>query len=91
MEEIKEETWGRKTNKGKFVLKDLDKERDASTAAQKEKKDKAAASTASTASGGIVGSNLGAIGELLRNVVGDKTPTKEHLAKPIKGMEEQLL
>lgn len=88
MEEIKQETWGRKTNKGEFVLKDLDEEMDAIIAAQNAKKDKEATSTAA---GGIVGSSLGAIGGLFRNVVGGKTLTKEDLAKPIKGMEEHLL
>ncbi|KAF2029100.1 P-loop containing nucleoside triphosphate hydrolase protein, partial [Setomelanomma holmii] len=88
MEEIKQETWGRKTNKGEFVLKDLDEEMDAIIAAQNVKKDKEAASTAA---GGIVGSSLGAIGGLFRNVVGGKMLTKDDLAKPIKGMEEHLL
>ncbi|KAH8730375.1 signal sequence receptor alpha subunit [Phaeosphaeriaceae sp. PMI808] len=88
MEEIKQETWGRKTNKGEFVLKDLDEEMDAIIAAQNAKKDKEASATAS---GGIVGSSLGAIGGLFRNVVGGKTLTKEDLVKPIKGMEQHLL
>lgn len=88
MEEIKQETWGRKTNKGEFVLKDLDEEMDAIISAQNARKDKEAATTAS---GGLVGSSLGAIGGLFRNVVGGKTLTKEDLVKPIKGMEEHLL
>jgi signal recognition particle receptor subunit alpha len=88
MAEIKQETWGRKTNKGEFVLKDLDEEMDAIIAEQNAKKEKEAASTASS---GLVGSSLGAIGGLFRNVVGGKTLTKEDLVKPIKGMEEHLL
>ncbi|KAL5116014.1 hypothetical protein ACEQ8H_006132 [Pleosporales sp. CAS-2024a] len=88
MAEIQQETWGRKTNKGEFVLKDLDEEMDAIIAAQNAKKDKEAAAEAS---GGIVGSSLGAIGGLFRNVVGGKTLTKDDLVKPIKGMEEHLL
>lgn len=89
MEEIKQETWGRKTNKGEFVLKDLDEEMDAIIAEQNAKKDKEA--LAASSSGGIVGSSLGAIGGLFRNVVGGKTLTKEDLAKPLKGMQEHLL
>lgn len=85
MEEIKPETWGRKTGKGEFVLKDLDEEMDEIIAAQNAKKD------SSTPSAGLVGSSLGAIGGLFRNVVGGKTLTKEDLAKPLKGMEEHLL
>ncbi|KAF2830252.1 P-loop containing nucleoside triphosphate hydrolase protein [Ophiobolus disseminans] len=88
MEEIKQETWGRKTNKGEFILKDLDEEMDAIISAQNAKKEKEAMTTAS---GGLVGSSLGAIGGLFRNVVGGKTLTKEDLVKPIKGMEEHLL
>lgn len=86
LEEINPESWGRKTGKGEFVLKDLDDEMDAIIAAQNAKKNSATA-----ASGGIVGSSLGAIGGLFRNVVGGKTLTKEDLAKPLKGMEEHLL
>lgn len=85
LEEIKQETWGRKTAKGQFVLKDLDEEMDQIIAEQNAKKG------APTASGGIVGSSLGAIGGLFRNVVGGKTLTKEDLAKPLKGMEDHLL
>ncbi|PVI06036.1 P-loop containing nucleoside triphosphate hydrolase protein [Periconia macrospinosa] len=87
LEEIRPETWGRKTNKGQFVLKDLDEEMDQIIAEQNAKKQ---ASTA-PASGGLVGSSLGAIGGLFRNVVGGKTLTKEDLAKSLKGMEEHLL
>ncbi|KAL7773767.1 hypothetical protein CFE70_003734 [Pyrenophora teres f. teres 0-1] len=87
LEEIKQETWGRKTNKGEFVLRDLDDEMDAIIAEQNAKKDKDAPAAAS----GLVGSSLGAIGGLFRNVVGGKTLTKEDLAKPLKGMEEHLL
>lgn len=87
VEEIRQDTWGRKTNKGEFVLKDLDDEMDAIIAEQNAKKDKDTTSTPS----GLVGSSLGAIGGLFRNVVGGKTLTKEDLVKPLKGMEEHLL
>jgi signal recognition particle receptor subunit alpha len=87
LEEIHQDTWGRKTTKGEFVLKDLDEEMDAIIQAQNAKKDK----EATAAAGGIVGSSLGAIGGLFRNVVGGKTLTKDDLAKSLKGMEEHLL
>jgi signal recognition particle receptor subunit alpha len=87
LEEIRQDTWGRKTNKGEFVLKDLDEEMDAIISAQNAKKDKETLA----APGGIVGSSIGAIGGLFRNVVGGKTLTKEDLVKPLKGMEEHLL
>jgi len=88
LEEINPDSWGRKTGKGEFVLKDLDEEMDEIIAAQNAKK--AASSSAGKATG-IVGSSIGAIGGLFRNVVGGKTLTKEDLAKPLKGMEEHLL
>lgn len=87
LEEIKQETWGRKTNKGQFVLKDLDEEMDEIIAAQNAKKEK----ETSTSSSGLVGSSIGAIGGLFRNIVGGKTLSKEDLAKSLKGMEEHLL
>lgn len=85
LEEIKPETWGRKTGKGQFVLKDLDEEIDQIIAEQNAKRE------ASKESSGIIGSSIGAIGGLFRNVVGGKTLTKEDLAKPLKGMEDHLL
>ncbi|KAF2205223.1 P-loop containing nucleoside triphosphate hydrolase protein [Delitschia confertaspora ATCC 74209] len=88
LEEINPETWGKKTSKGQFVLKDLDDEMDEIIAEQNAKKQ---SSTATASSGGIMGSSIGAIGGLFRNVVGGKTLTKEDLAKPLKGMEDHLL
>ncbi|KAF2804306.1 P-loop containing nucleoside triphosphate hydrolase protein [Mytilinidion resinicola] len=82
---INPESWGRTTGKGQFVLKDLDEEMDEIIASVNAKKEN------STAAGGIVGSSLGAIGGLFRNVVGGKTLTKEDLEKPLKGMEDHLL
>lgn len=85
LEEIQQDTWGKKTAKGEFVLKDLDDEVDAILAESKAKKESADATS------GIVGSSLGAIGGLFRNVVGGKTLTEEDLVKPLKGMEDHLL
>lgn len=87
LEEIKPETWGRKTKQGEFVLKDLDDEMDAIIAEQNAKKPQSTPGE----QGGLVGSSLGAIGGLFSNIVGGKTLTKEDLSKPLKGMQEHLL
>ncbi|KAK1750225.1 signal sequence receptor alpha subunit [Echria macrotheca] len=85
VEEVDASTWG-STSKGKFVLKDLGDEVH-SILAEAGSKTK----TESTASSGLVGSGLSAIGGLFRNVVGGKVLTKEDLDKAMKGMEEHLL
>lgn len=89
LEEIKPETWGSRTGKGQFVLKDLDLEMDQIIAEQKAKDQ--TSTTPAISGGGIVGSSLGAIGGLFRNVVGGKVLTEEDLVKPLKGMEDHLL
>ncbi|KAF2083329.1 P-loop containing nucleoside triphosphate hydrolase protein [Saccharata proteae CBS 121410] len=86
VEAVDSASWGKRTGKGEFVLKDLDEEMDSILANANAKKD--APEPTST---GLVGSSLGAIGGLFRNVVGGKTLTKEDLAKPLKGMEDHLL
>ncbi|TVY20866.1 Signal recognition particle receptor subunit alpha-like protein [Lachnellula arida] len=85
VEGVDQATWGSKTGKGQFVLKDLDDQVNSILATAGAKKD------SSTASTGIVGSSISAIGGLFRNVVGGKTLTKEDLDKAMKGMEEHLL
>ncbi|KAI9838866.1 MAG: hypothetical protein M1819_004073 [Sarea resinae] len=85
MEAVTQESWGRKTGKGEFVLKDLDEEVHSILSSADAKK------TSSGTTGGVVGSSLGAIGGLFRNVVGGKTLTKQDLEKSMKGMEEHLL
>ena len=86
VEEVDQATWGSKTGKGQFVLKDLDDQVNSMLASVDMKKgDSAAAHT------GIVGSSLSAVGGLFRNVVGGKTLTKEDLDKAMKGMEDHLL
>lgn len=85
VEEIEQDSWGKRTAKGEFVLKDLDEEVGSILAASNAKK---ASSSAPT---GIVGSSIGVIGGLFRNVVGGKTLTKEELEKALKGMEDHLL
>ncbi|KAF1978103.1 P-loop containing nucleoside triphosphate hydrolase protein [Bimuria novae-zelandiae CBS 107.79] len=88
LEAIDPESWGSRTGKGQFVLKDLDLEMDQIIAEQNAKSQ---SGTPAASGGGLVGSSLGAIGGLFRNVVGGKTLTDEDLAKPLKGMEEHLL
>jgi signal recognition particle receptor subunit alpha len=86
VEEVDQASWGSKTGKGQFVLKDLDDQVNSILASADAKKaDITAAST------GLVGSSLSAIGGLFRNVVGGKTLTKEDLDKAMKGMEDHLL
>lgn len=86
VEAVDSSSWGKRTGKGEFVLKDLDEEMDEILAAANAKKE-----SSQTAPSSLVGTGLGAIGGLFRNVVGGKTLTKEDLVKPLKGMEDHLL
>jgi signal recognition particle receptor subunit alpha len=86
LEGVDQATWGSKTGKGQFVLKDLDGQVNSILASAGAKKENSTA-----ASTGIVGSSISAIGGLFRNVVGGKTLTKEDLDKAMKGMEDHLL
>ncbi|GAM39893.1 signal recognition particle receptor [Talaromyces pinophilus] len=85
VEAVAQDTWGRKTAKGQFVLKDLGDE--VHSILEKADSEKAKAGGSS----GIVGSSFGAIGGLFRNIVGGKTLTKEDLEKPLKAMEDHLM
>jgi len=85
MEPVNPGQHGTRTGKGQYVLKDLDDEvhsilKDANNKGQE-----------FTSSNGVLGSSLGAISGLFRNMVGGKVLTKADLDKPMKGMEEQLL
>lgn len=82
---INSQSFGTRTGKGQFVLKDLDSQVHSILEGANEKK------SDSTVKGGFVGSSLGAISGLFRNVVGGKVLTKEDLIKPMRGMEEHLL
>lgn len=77
---------GTRTGKGQFVLKDLDSEVHSILRTANEKQVQSKSS-----GGGVVGSSLGAISGLFRNVIGGKILTKEDLDKSMKGMEEHLL
>ncbi|KAI1462900.1 SRP54-domain-containing protein, partial [Daldinia caldariorum] len=85
-EGVDSSSWGVKTSKGQFVLKDLDDEVHSILESAEAK------STSKTeAKGGLVGSGLSTISSLFRSVVGGKTLTKEDLDKAMKGMEDHLL
>lgn len=86
LEEVDRDTWGSTTNKGQFVLKDLEDEVHEILASAKSKTD-----TTKSQPSGLLGSGLSTISGLFRNVVGGKTLTKEDLDKAMKGMEEHLL
>lgn len=86
VEDIRPESFGTRTAKGQFVLRDLDGQVHAILEDAKAKK-----STDKPSTSGVVGSSLGALTGLFRNVVGGKVLTKSDLVKPIKGMEEHLL
>lgn len=82
---VAQESWGRKTGKGQFVLKDLGEEINSILEHADAEKAKAGSSA------GIVGSGFNAIGGLFRNIVGGKVLTEADLEKPLKAMEDHLL
>ena len=85
LDPIDSQSFGMRTGKGQFVLKDLDNEVHSILQDAEGKKSESASKS------GLVGSSLGAISGLFRNVVGGIVLTKEDLAKPMRGMEEHLL
>lgn len=86
MEAVTQESWGKRTGKGEFVLKDLDDEVHSILQGADAKKNKSTSTNS-----GVVGSSLGAIGGLFRNVIGGKVLTKNDLDKAMKGMQDHLL
>ena len=84
VEGVEQESWGRKTGKGEFVLRDLGDE----VHSILERAESEAPGAAST---GIVGSGFSAIGGFFRNLVGGKVLTEKDLEKPLKAMEDHLL
>lgn len=85
VEAVDADSWGTKTKKGQFVLKDLGDE----VHSILEKADQE--NSNSRTSNGMVSSGLGAISGLFRNVIGGKVLTKADLEKPLKAMETHLL
>ncbi|KAL4976462.1 signal recognition particle, alpha subunit, N-terminal-domain-containing protein [Aspergillus desertorum] len=85
VEAVAQDSWGRRTGKGQFILKDLGDE--VHSILEKADNEK----TKSSAPSGLVGSGFNAIGGLLRNIVGGKVLTDADLEKPLKAMEDHLL
>lgn len=85
VEEVSQDSMGRRTGKGQFVLKDLGEEVHSILENADSEKPK------SNQSSGFVGSGFSAIGNMLRNVVGGKVLTEADLEKPLKTMEDHLL
>ncbi|OJJ43852.1 hypothetical protein ASPZODRAFT_122994 [Penicilliopsis zonata CBS 506.65] len=85
VEAVAQDTWGRRTGKGQFVLKDLGDEVHSILENADNEKSKAGASA------GVVGSSFNAIGGLFRNIVGGKVLTESDLEKPLKAMEDHLM
>ncbi|KAI9733385.1 MAG: hypothetical protein M1834_003469 [Cirrosporium novae-zelandiae] len=84
VEGISAESWGQRTRKGEFVVKEIDdKVHDILSSAS--------AKDGSSSSSGIVGSGLGTINNLFRGLVGGKTITQTDLDKTMKGIEDLLL
>lgn len=86
VESVDHQSWGSKTGKGQFVLKDLDDQVHSILDSAGTK-----STNATTATSGLVGTGISAIGGLFRNVIGGKTLTKDDLDKAMKGMEDHLL
>ncbi|CCU82269.1 signal sequence receptor alpha subunit [Blumeria hordei DH14] len=78
-------SWGRTTDNGRFVLKDLDDQITSILNSDNCKENN------TTIPNGILGSSFNTIKGLVRNVVGGKTLTKENLQKFMKEIEDHLL
>ena len=86
MDSISIDSSGTRTRKGQFVLKDLD---DEVHSMLREANDKQSQPVSQPGKG--LGSGLGIISGLFRNVIGGKVLTRSDLEKPMRGMEEHLL
>ncbi|KAI9887910.1 MAG: hypothetical protein M1823_000299 [Watsoniomyces obsoletus] len=77
--------WGKKTSTGEFILRDIDDEvHSILSSANTDNNSK-------PNNQGVVGTSIGNISNLFRNVIGGKVLTQQDLEKPIKGMEEHLM
>ncbi|KAK6351648.1 hypothetical protein TWF718_004802 [Orbilia javanica] len=88
-EAIDQDTWGTRTNKGDFLLKDLDYEIDGIL--KQANKAENSGETSKKGSGGLAGGLVGGAMGYLRNFVGGKTLTKEDTEKAISGVMTHLL
>lgn len=84
LEAVAQASWGSKTSKGQFILKDLDDE--VSSILRN-----ADAQKSSQTPGTLVGSRFSAISGYFRNIVGGKTLTKQDLEISLKAMEDHLI
>ncbi|KAL9080334.1 MAG: hypothetical protein Q9157_000862 [Trypethelium eluteriae] len=90
IEEVSQESWGRRTKRGEFVLRDIDDEMDSIlSSAQAEKV--ANAQKSASASTGLFGSATASLSTLFHNVVGGHTLSPSDLQKPLQQMEAHLL
>lgn len=85
VEVVPQESWGSRTGKGQFVLKDLGDEVHSILENADNERAKTSAST------GLVGSGFNAVGGFFRNLVGGKVLTEADLEKPLKAIENHLL
>ena len=84
-EMIDPNSWGKRTGKGDFVLKDLDDEIDSIIAQSREK------TAQRSEPNSKIGSGFNALGDFFKNIVKGKIIAKEDLEKPLKNMEVHLL
>ena len=84
-DDIDPESFGSRTTKGQFILKDLDDEVHSILNQADSKK------TEVKPASGMLGSSLGAISGYFKGIVGGKVLTKADLEKPLKAMEEHLI
>lgn len=87
VERVAQESWGRKTGTGEFVLRDLGDE----VHSILERAENSQAPGKTTTDTGVVGSGFNAVGGFFRNLVGGKVLTKADLEKPLRAMEDHLL
>jgi signal recognition particle receptor subunit alpha len=86
MDSISMESFGTRTGKGQFVLKDLDDEVHSILKEANKKKSQPLSQPSK-----VLGSSFGVLSGLFRNVIGGKVLSKLDLEKPMRGMEEHLL
>jgi signal recognition particle receptor subunit alpha len=85
VEAVARESWGSKTSKGQFILKDLEDEVSGILQNADDKKCK------KTPSSTLAGASFDTISGYFRNIVGGKILTKQDLEKPLKAMEDHLI
>ncbi|KAL9092865.1 MAG: hypothetical protein Q9165_004283 [Trypethelium subeluteriae] len=91
IEEVSQESWGRRTNRGEFVLRDIDDEMDSILSSAQAEKAANAQKSASASSTGLFGSATASLSTLFHNVVGGHTLSASDLQKPLQQMEAHLL